>query len=237
MAFSAAIWDPDEVEAYLNSSIWDRLVAGLWAGFIFGLILAVIVALVQWVTLRSPARKILISVLATIAGMMLLCTLTGLGGPAEHESQATRYLRLGVMAGLVGGGFSGLCQTLLLRRQLRRTNSWVMLTVIGWALGWIIILGPGGLMEQSKVGQPLALLALVIGGAMAGLIQWLVLRLEVKRAGWWIPATALGWGLAFFPINFSEGFIALGGSGAMIGISTGAALLWLFRNSPQPHGS
>jgi hypothetical protein len=237
MAFSAAIWDPDEVKAYLNSSIWDRLVAGLWAGFIFGLILAVIVALVQRVTMRSPARKILISVLATIAGTMLLCTLTGTSGPAEVEDPAVKFLRLGIIAGLVGGGFSGLCQTLLLRRQLRRTNSWVMLTVIGWALGWIIILWPGGLMEQSKVGQPLALLALVIGGAMAGLIQWLVLRLEVKRAGWWIPATALGWGLAFFPINFSEGFIALGGSGAMIGISTGAALLWLFRNSPQPHGS
>lgn len=236
MAFSAAIWDPDEVESYLNSSLWDRLLAALWAGLIFGLILGVIVGLVQWLSLRRPARQILFSILATIAGMMFLCTLTGTGGPAEVEGQATKFLRLGIIAGLVGGGFSGLCQALLLRPHLRRINSWIVLTVIGWALGWIVVLWLGGLMEQSKVGQPLTLLALLIGGTLAGLMQWLVLRSEVKDAGWWIPATALGWGLVFFPINFSQGFIALGGSGAMIGISTGTMLLWLFGDSPpQPH--
>ena len=61
------------------------------------------------------------------------------------------------------------------------------------------------------------------GGAIAGLCQWLVLRHNVKRAGWWILVTAVSWGIVYlFPIVY---FSILGG--VAVGVITGAALVWL----------
>jgi hypothetical protein len=50
---------------------------------------------------------------------------------------------------------------------------WMLVSGVGWLVGWLA--GEMGI------------------GAGVGLVQWLVLRPRVPRAGWWIPASAVGW--------------------------------------------
>ena len=76
---------------------------------------------------------------------------------------------------------------------------------------------------------------------MVGVLQWLVLRRRVTRAGWWVAASAAGW-VAAGPgvglvaavmgaaLTANAGWAALG---IMYGAVTGCALVWLLRQ-PRP---
>jgi len=235
-AFSSAIWDPDEVQAYLRRSPWDRLLDALLTGVIVGLALGVIIGLVQRFVLRSRTRDALISALMIMVGSALLCSVSA-GGPAQVEGQFVTSLRAGLVGGAVGGGFVALCQHLILRRRLTAINGWVLLTTIawtvGWASGWIAVdisfaaLSPAqharGL-PLTAVGMPLTVAIGVMAGALIGLAQWVILRRHVKRAAWWIAATAGSWGLAFLSIAAGVGLMY---RGVIVGGVTGAVLIWL----------
>jgi hypothetical protein len=54
---------------------------------------------------------------------------------------------------------------------------WLMANTLGWVLGGIL----------------LAEFALSVVGVVIGILQWVVLRQHIRRAGWWILATAGGW--------------------------------------------
>ena len=45
---------------------------------------------------------------------------------------------------------------------------------------------------------------MTIFGAIVGTAQWLVLR-PTLRDGWWVPATAIGWGMSGFLMGFTAG--------------------------------
>jgi hypothetical protein len=232
--FSSAIWDPDEVQAYLRRSPWDRLLDTLLAGAIIGLALGVVIGLVQILILRSRARDALVSALAITAGSALLCSVSA-GGPAQIEGPFVTSLRAGSVGGVVGGGFVALCQHLILRRRLAAINGWVWVTLVawtaGWASGWIAVDTFSALsapyargMPLTAVGMPLTFVIGVMAGALVGLAQWVILRRHVKRAGWWIAATAGSWGLAFVSIAAGVGLMY---RGVIVGGVTGAALVWL----------
>ena len=232
MAFAFAIPDPDAVEAYLSSPLGERVFDGLMLGAMVGLIPAVLIALF-WVVLRRSARDVLWAVLATILGSALLCVV-GRGGGPQIESSSLTMLRLGILGGMTGGGFVGLCQWIILRRRVSRINGWIGLTVAGWVIGWTITLWGTDLTEQLfsalpigwatgpiEQGSPnlmLSAAALVVGGAVVGSGQWLLLRQNVRRAGWWILATAIGWVIA---------------AGAGVGAITGTALVLLLHYAPR----
>ena len=84
-------------------------------------------------------------------------------------------------------------------------------TTVGWTVGvvvgqlWVgaVAGGIGPFFRITVVGA--------VGGASVGIVQWLVLRAEVARAGWWVVASTVGWGV-IFP-----------------GMISGAALVWLLR--------
>ena len=65
---------------------------------------------------------------------------------------------------------------------------WVLFSTIGWAAGPILLLLSMG-RELDLPGMAIGLLVL---GAIVGLAQWLVLRLEIPAAGWWVLASTLG---------------------------------------------
>jgi hypothetical protein len=71
---------------------------------------------------------------------------------------------------------------------------WVFATVAGWLLGVLLIALPGWLGWTDMPLNNLDLIFLVMGLAI-GIAQWLLLRRRLARAGWWIAANALGWGL------------------------------------------
>jgi hypothetical protein len=232
--FSSGIWDPDEVQAYLRRSPWDRLLDTLLAGAIIGLVLGVVIGLVQILVLRSRTRDALVSALAITVGSVLLCSVSA-GGPAQIEGPFVTSLRTGLVGGAVGGGFVALCQHLILRRRLTAINGWVWVTLVawtaGWASGWIAADTFSALsapyargMPLAAVGMPLTVVIGVMAGALVGLAQWVILRRHVKRAGWWIAATAASWGLAFVSIATGVGLIY---RGVIVGGVTGAALVWL----------
>ena len=230
MAFAFAVPDPDAARAYLSSPLRARLLDGLVLGAMVGLLPALLIALL-WVVLRRSARDVVWAVLATIVGSALLCVVGRAGGPQVESSYVT-MLRLGILGGVAGGGFAGLCQWLLLRRRVSRIDGWIGLTVAGWVIGWTLTLwGIGfperllsawpigwatGPVEQDAPRLMLSIAAWVSAGAVVGLSQWLRLRQNVRQAGWWVLATAIGWVIA---------------GGAGVGAMTGTALVLLLRSA------
>ena len=72
-----------------------------------------------------------------------------------------------------------------------------------------------------------------VGGAIAGLMQWFVLRQQVSRAGWWVLASTVSWAVLGL---VAEGMIrrfltfGVGLAGGVVGLGvTGLALVWLLR--------
>lgn len=70
---------------------------------------------------------------------------------------------------------------------------WVLASTVGFGLG-----GAVGTLSFT-MGGGLAVVGAVFGalfGAIGGIAQWLVMRQQVERAGWWIIATLGGWAVA-----------------------------------------
>ena len=68
------------------------------------------------------------------------------------------------------------------------------------------------------------------GGTVLGVLQWLVLRRQVARAGWWVLASTVGWivgGLVSGITDTAAGWAVLG---AVYGAITGSVLVWLLRH-------
>jgi hypothetical protein len=85
---------------------------------------------------------------------------------------------------------------------------WVLATSVGLVLGGGIAATVEGAirrswyrfdMPESEEAFKAALtvgVTLAVWGASIGVMQWAVLGTRLHRAGWWVPATAAGWGLA-----------------------------------------
>jgi hypothetical protein len=105
----------------------------------------------------------------------------------------------------------GVGQWLLIRSRLKNSYWWVIASLVGWAIGHLFVITwiPVELREWS--GLPI--------GITLGAAQWLVMRDEMPRSGWWIVINALGWLLAMTGV--------LGGSlvGAIAGAITGVAMV------------
>jgi hypothetical protein len=103
------------------------------------------------------------------------------------------YLGLYVLVPIVSV-LTGTLQYGLLRSSLPRMGWWVLATVAGWLLGVLLITLPGWLRlidpPLNNLDLMLSLMGLGIGAA-----QWVLLRRRLARAGWWIAANLLGWGL------------------------------------------
>ena len=92
----------------------------------------------------------------------------------------------------VVGLITGVVQYGLLRRHLPRMGWWVLATTGGWLLGALFIAIPVWLnrTDGSSIYLVFILMGLGIGAA-----QWLLVRRRLPRAGWWIGANVVGWGL------------------------------------------
>ncbi len=94
----------------------------------------------------------------------------------------------------LSGLITGALQYGLLRRSLPRMGGWVLTTFGGWLLGMLLVAllsrleRPGVFLENFD-------LVLLFMGFSIGAVQWLLLRRRLPRAGWWVAANLLGWGL------------------------------------------
>ena len=103
-------------------------------------------------------------------------------------------LHKGIAGAAIGIGL-GAGQWLLMRHYLEKAGWWIVVTVVGFAVGGALM-GFGTTEELSKRGLSRETVGFVLG-ATAGVAQWTVLRRRSPRAIWWIPASigAFGFGL------------------------------------------
>jgi hypothetical protein len=149
-----------------------------------------------------------------------------------------------------------LMQWLALRRVVRRAGFWVPASIIGFTIsssihvvvcnvwGYPYDLGfPNGAMAWAA--------ASALGGTLAGVLQQRILRRQVRRSAWWVPASAAGWGLSVIGFGLIElaihfpkeagpfaaligGLVLPAGLGAiLLGVVTGGTLIWLLRQPMQ----
>ena len=150
-----------------------------------------------------------------------------------------------VMAGIGIGGGVGFMQWLALRRHVRQAGWWALASAAGLTVCF-------GLFEVVYLiwGYPFDLVGwvvvLVVGGALSGVLQQRILRRHVRRSGWWVLASTVGWGLSVvgpalpqmdsgpIVVMIIRNLVApLALAGGVLGTVTGGALIWLLRQ-PMP---
>ena len=142
-----------------------------------------------------------------------------------------------VVVGTVVGAPLGIAQWLVLRRQISRAGWWVLATSVGVAVTLVV-----GVSDREIGWFDLGLLArLAVLVVPLGISQWLVLRRQIPRAGWWMLATIVGVTVTFAvvgavdgPLGLTVGWVVgytVGGTvgGAVGGAITGGVMVWLLR--------
>ncbi len=91
---------------------------------------------------------------------------------------------------------SGILQYGLLRLYVPKMGGWILATMAGC----LLVFAAMGLLTRVSEANFFSLwasaLAFATIGGMIGLSQWVLLRRRIPKAGWWILASILGWGLA-----------------------------------------
>lgn len=185
--------------------------------------------------------------LATTAGWMAgLVVLTLL-----PQTTATLVARPALVEGTLltlSGTLSSVLQWLVLRRHIHRAGWWVPASAAGWIGGFALFLllavisvftaemstATTGLLLRFSLGA----MAGAGVGAATGVLQWLVLRRQIHRAGGWVVVNIVAWLLGFAGLvlasqSTSVTFLIVGTLvGVVAGGITGAALVLLWRSPP-----
>ena len=132
----------------------------------------------------------------------------------------------------VVGFLMGSLQYGLLSRYLPRMGGWVLATADGWILGLVLIVAGSWLNPWPQVSPDIRL-AFIVLGLSIGMLQWLLLRRRLPRAGWWVLASLLGWGLLALFGNETANEYALILVGLLPACVT-AATFGLLLNQAQP---
>lgn len=106
---------------------------------------------------------------------------------------------------LISGGVIGLAQWLVLRWLVQRLRpgsmgiAWVILTMFGFAIGFLIGVVISNLVAPNS--DPIILtmtlfIAWGVVGLATGILQWMAFQAYLRGAMWWIGMSGLGYGLA-----------------------------------------
>jgi hypothetical protein len=148
----------------------------------------------------------------------------------------------GLAFGFVPALLIGFLQRLILRNHWPISRWWIVSVSAGVGLMHFITDGFENARDLS--------IAVVFGGLVVGVVQWLLLRQHVKSSGWWILATVASWYLGWlmsYLILLLLRFVNPSWAGAMyqyqnqhglqglsVGIVTslvnGALLVWFLRS-------
>lgn len=185
--------------------------------------------------------------LATTTGWMIGLVILAL----IPETTATLVARPALVEAallMLSGTLSSVLQWLILRQHIRRAGWWVPASAAGWLGGFVLFL-LFTVPSVSVVGMSTAttgpLLRLSLGamagagvGAATGVLQWLILRRQIRQAGGWVVVSIAAWLLGFVALVLasqatSVTFLGVGTLvGVVVGGITGAAQVLLWRPPP-----
>ena len=126
---------------------------------------------------------------------------------------------------VTAGVLAGTIQCAVLVRRIPKAWRWILATAIGWLAGTVMVLIAAG--WGAFAGFAI--------GAFTGTAQWVLLRKEVRWAGWWIAISAVAWstGLSLAPSPEAVLLPRVVLSGVMPSLITGITLELLLRH-PRP---
>lgn len=166
-------------------------------------------SLIGWVGITAigwAAHSLLLMILARYALIYLPGDYLG-----DYRSAFPLLISTGCFSGGVFGSLSGVCQWLILRRQLPKAHLWWVMTGAGWATAGIVYsimwLNLWYHWEYDTPIKPigaywwipwLSQFPLLITWMISAIGQWWLLRREVSYAGWWIITSAFGWYLSTY---------------------------------------
>ena len=173
----------------------------------------------------------------------------GYVGVAMGEGLSRGIIVTGYMGVAAGVTVAGALQWLVLRRQVARAGWWVVTGIMSGAvvgvlavgLGWgVSVVGRlvGGAAWGANWGPDWSadpggdvgwVAGVAAGGTVLGVLQWLVLRRQVARAGWWVLASTVGWVVGGLVSGITDAAVGWAVLGAVYGAITGAVLVWLLR--------
>jgi hypothetical protein len=108
----------------------------------------------------------------------------------------SRFVLIGLFPGAWGGALLGACvgwaQQLVLRPYLPRPRQWVLASIAAGALGGAV----GCAIDLATDLTTGGAVGLMVGFAVAGGLQYRILRERVAGAGWWIATNLEGGALA-----------------------------------------
>lgn len=156
----------------------------------------------------------------TVLGSVGSGTLGGAMGPGGSDVLAP----LLVVDCWVGSVLVGLGQALVLGQRISGAAWWVPATFAGRFLGWPLSAALMLPLAYLPIGEdPLpTVVAVAVASALLGSVQWLVLRIQIKNAYWWIPASVFGWCLR----HFAEKWVL--DAFDVLGDHSGATSVWLW---------
>jgi hypothetical protein len=137
-------------------------------------------------------------------------------------------------AGLIIGTLQWL---FVFRSQLIKSQQWIWISTVGWAIGWIV----GNLFGNANF------ISLFIHGTILGFIQWFFFIRKIYPTSFvWVLVNAFGLPLTYilswrviFPVLLGGYHGALSGPadsivrGILFGAITGLSLLWLISRSKK----
>lgn len=177
---------------------------------------------------------------AEAAGLGTTFVLGRLAAPLLDRTTGVLVALVGAMAAvllgtLLEGVLVGVAQERVLRQRLveLRRRAWVIATAAGAGLAWLLGMVPSTIMALnppaaagSAPAEPSAVvqyaLASALGllvGPVLGVAQWTVLRRLVGRAGRWLWANAVAWGVGMPLIFAGMDLVPWSGHPAAIGVA------------------
>jgi len=143
-----------------------------------------------------------------------------------------------IAGGAVIGFGTGIYQRSLLRKVFNVSSSWIYTLVIGFAVTELIVCIILWLLELNRYElrfiefNPLPeALIFACAGLLIGLLQWTILRRYFFRSGYWVLASALGWGICILMTFFIGWVVVAFFLGALLyGAITGTTLMWILQN-------
>jgi hypothetical protein len=163
----------------------------------------------------------------------------------EALSEGVGFSVPGAVVVAVAGASVGIVQWLVLRQQVSRAGWWVLASIVsfvvgetvGEVVGETVVFALGFTWYEAVAFAEAVIFAVV--GASVGIAQWLVLRQQVSRAGWWVLASIVGFVVSiamgravgftlYEAVAFAEA-VVFAVVGAGYGAITGGVMVWLLR--------